>query len=71
MRGNNQRPTPNIEHPTSNTESESEGSAKRAGGKKCCHTPVNKGDFVINTGYTPSYHRGGTGKTPSARAERY
>jgi hypothetical protein len=45
--------TSNVEDPTSNIEPEGEGSAMRAGRKKCYESPANKGDFVINTGYTP------------------
>ena len=36
--------TSNIEHPTSNIEPEGEGSAMRAGGKKCYGSPANKED---------------------------
>jgi hypothetical protein len=37
----------------------------RAGGKKCYGSPANKGDFVINTGYTPVYHRAASGASPA------
>jgi hypothetical protein len=56
-----------VRRPTSNIHRESGGSVKRAGGKKYYGSPANKGDFVINTGYTPSYHRGVARKTQSAR----
>ncbi|MGO8926371.1 MAG: hypothetical protein ACLQU3_05705 [Limisphaerales bacterium] len=69
-RGGPEHPTSNIQHRTLNIEPEGEGSAMRAGGKKCYGSPANKGDFVINTGYSPGHHRGVAGKTPLARAER-
>jgi hypothetical protein len=62
--------TSNTQHSASNIEPASEGGANRAGCKKCYESPANKGDFVINLGYTPWCHRGVAGKTPSARAER-
>jgi hypothetical protein len=51
-----------VQHPTPNLKSE--GGAQRIECKKCYKTPANKGDSMINTGYTPGYHRAASGASP-------
>jgi hypothetical protein len=64
------QPDLNIQHRTSKTELEGEGGAKRVRGKKGYGSPANKGDFVINNGYTPGYHRTASGTSPAQHGAR-